>query len=67
MRIYVLSAQFDDILVASSDIACCTKLRGFLTKVFEIKDLGNATFVLRTKKTEINLGCPWLSQNIQLD
>ena len=36
----------NDILLASSDIGLFDETKKFLSKIFELKDLGNASFVL---------------------
>jgi len=44
-----LVLYFDDILLASSDIGFLQETKKFLTKFFEMKDLGETFFVLGIK------------------
>ena len=45
-NIYFLVLYVDDILLASSDIGLMHDTNRFIVKNFEMKDLGNASFVL---------------------
>ena len=46
----------DDILLASNDIGLLRETKRFLTKNFEMKDLGDASFVLGIRYTGIAIG-----------
>ena len=45
-KIFFLVLYVDDILLASSDIGLMHKTKRFLAKNFEMKDLGDASFIL---------------------
>jgi len=58
----------NDILLASNDISFLQKTKKFLTKFFEMKDLGEASFVLGIKiLRDLSQGILRLSQESYID
>ena len=58
----------DDILLASSNICLLHETKKFLSKNFEMKDLGNASFVLGIKiLQDRSQDILWLSKNTYIE
>ena len=58
----------DDILLVSSDIGLLHETKKFLSKNFEMKDLGNASFVLGIQILRDRSQCIlWLSQKSYIE
>ena len=52
-KIYFPILYVDDILLASSDVGLLLETKKFLSSNFDVKDLGEASFVLGIEITEI--------------
>ena len=67
-RLIFLGLYIDDILLASNDMTLLLETKNFLSKNFEMKDLGNASFVIDIQiQRDRTRGILGLSQKVNID
>lgn len=55
MGFYILSLHVDDVLLARNNMKIIIAAKGWLSYTFEMKDMGEANYVLRVKIPRVSI------------